>query len=113
MDISITPYVITLTTSFIYLLIAIGIALLIPYEVALRPSDPLKRRIVFWVFAAITPATGFLLGYFVFKPELNIMLVNKYVQALSIGTGVSFVFFLLTGFILSKIFKNGKLGHWF
>ena len=41
------------------------------------------------------------------------MIVNRYVHALSLGTAAGFVLYLLLGFILSKIFKNGKIGHWF
>jgi hypothetical protein len=33
--------------------------------------------------------------------------------ALPIATAVGFVVYVLLGFILSKIFKNGKLGNWF
>ena len=53
------------------------------------------------------------IGYFVFKPDANILIVNRYISALSIGTGVGFVLYILLGFILSKVFRNGKLGHWF
>ena len=46
-------------------------------------------------------------------PDANIMVINNYVNALSIGTAIGFVLYILLGFILSKVFANGKIGHWF
>lgn len=113
MNSSITPYVISVVTAFVFLLISIVIAQLIQYQSAVIPKDPLHRKIWFWVLALLNAAAAFSLGYYVFKPELNIMLENEYINSLSIGTSIGFVLYILLGFILSKIFKNGKLGHWF
>jgi hypothetical protein len=38
---------------------------------------------------------------------------DKYTTAISIGAGVAFVLYLILGFILSKVFKHGKIGNWF
>ncbi len=110
---SITAYVISGITALVLLLIAALIANLINYERGSRPKDAARRKRWFWSIAALNPALTFLLGYYVFKPEANIMIVNRYVRALSIGTAAGFVLYLLLGFILSKIFRNGKIGHWF
>lgn len=110
---SITAYVISGITALVLLLIAALIATAINYEGGSRPKDALKRRSWFWLIAALNPAIIFLLGYYMFKPDANIMIVKRYINALSIGTAAGFILYLLLGFVLSKIFKNGKIGHWF
>ncbi|MFD0749195.1 hypothetical protein ACFQZS_03515 [Mucilaginibacter calamicampi] len=110
---SITAYVISAITALVLLIVATIIATVINYEGGSRPKDASKRRRWFWTIAALNPAVIFLLGYYVFKPTANIMVVNRYVHALSIGTAVGFVLYILLGFVLSKIYKNGKVGHWF
>lgn len=110
---SISAYIISISISFIFLLVAAFISTSIKFEGGSRPKDPQKRKTWFWILALLNPAVIFLMGYFVFKPDANIMIVNKYVSALGIGTAIGFVIYIVAGFVLSKIFKNGKLGHWF
>jgi len=106
-------YIITLTTALIFLLVSYLIAKAIKFEGGRNPKDPQSRKIWFWILAILNPAMAFLLGYFVFMPDANIMVINNYVNALSIGTAIGFVLYILLGFILSKVFANGKIGHWF
>jgi putative flippase GtrA len=110
---STSGYIISIVTAFVFLLISAFIANAIKFEGGSHPKDPQKRKMWFWILAILNPAVNFLLGYFVFKPEANMMVVNKYISALSIGTVIGFVLYIIIGFILSKLFKNGKLGHWF
>ncbi|NQX38262.1 hypothetical protein SAMN05421820_101275 [Pedobacter steynii] len=110
---STSAYFISIVTALIFLLLAAIIANAIKFEGGSHPKDPQSRKTWFWILAILNPAIGFLLGYFVFKPEANVMVVNNYVNALSIGTVIGFVLYLLLGFILSKVFANGKIGHWF
>ena len=110
---STSAYVIAVIISLVVLLLAAVIANGIKFEGGSRPRDPQKRKIWFWVLAFFNPVAIFLLGYFVFKPDANIMIVNHYISALSIGTIAGFFLYLLLGFVLSKTFKNGKIGHWF
>lgn len=110
---STSAYIISIVTALIFLLLAAIIANAIKFEGGSNPKDPQSRKTWFWILAILNPATSFLLGYFVFKPEANMMVLNNYVNALSIGTVIGFVLYLLLGFILSKVFANGKIGHWF
>lgn len=110
---STSAYIIAVIISLAILLLAAIIANAIKFEGGSRPKDPKKRRIWFWVLAFVNPAMIFLLGYFVFKPDANIMIVSNYITALSIGTIAGFFLYLVLGFVLSKTFKNGKIGHWF
>ena len=109
----ITAYIVAGITALCFLLIAVIISVSIDYEGGARPKDPARRRAWFWSLAILNPATIFLLGYYVFKPEANIMILNRYIHALSISTGMGFAAYIVLGFILSKVFKQGKIGHWF
>ena len=106
-------YIISLSTAIVFLLLAALIANAIKYEGGSNPEDPKKRKTWFWLLAILNPVINFLLGYYVFKPDANIMIVNKYVSALAIGTGIGFLVYIILGFVLSKMFRNGKIGNWF
>jgi sulfoxide reductase heme-binding subunit YedZ len=110
---STSAYIITLLTALIFVLISALIANAIKFEGGSNPKDPQSRKTWFWILAILNPAVAFLLGYFVFKPDANMMVVNRYMSALSMGTAIGFVVYILIGFVLSKIFANGKIGHWF
>lgn len=110
---SLSAYIIAIVITFVFLLTSAFIATAIKFEGGSRPKDAQKRRTWFWVLALLNPVVIFLLGYYLFKPDANIMVVNRYISALGIGTAIGFFVYLIIGFILSKIFKNGKLGHWF
>lgn len=110
---SITAYVISGITTLTLLLIAALIANSINFERGSRPRDAAKRRTWYWVIAALNPALIFILGYYIFRPDANVMIVKRFIHALSIGAACGFAVYLLLGFVLSKIYKNGKIGHWF
>jgi sulfoxide reductase heme-binding subunit YedZ len=110
---SITAYVISGITTLTLLLIAALIASSINFERGSRPRDAARRRIWYWVIAVLNPALIFLLGYYIFKPDANVMIVKRFIHALSIGAACGFAVYLVLGFVLSKIYKNGKIGHWF
>lgn len=110
---STSAYIITFGTALLFLLLSAIVANAIKYQAGSHPSDPKSRKLWFWILAVLNPLFCFLLGYYVFKPDANIMVVNNYVSALSIGTAVGFVLYILLGLILSKVFANGKIGHWF
>lgn len=108
-----SAYIISIITALVFLLIAAMISNAIKFEGGSNPGDPHKRRNWFWILAVLNPVTILLLGLFVFVPEANIMVLQKYETAVYIGTGIGFVVYIILGILLSKIFKNGKLGNWF
>jgi sulfoxide reductase heme-binding subunit YedZ len=110
---STSAYIITLITALIFLLLSALIAKAIKFEGGSNPKDPQSRKTWFWILAILNPALAFLIGYFIFIPDGNMMVVNNYVSALSMGAAIGFVLYILLGFILSKVFANGKIGHWF
>ena len=110
---STSAYIITIITALIFVLLSALIANAIKFEGGSNPKDPRTRKTWFWILAIVNPALAFLIGYFIFIPDANVMVVNNYVSALSMGTAIGFMLYILMGFILSKVFANGKIGHWF
>src|SRR4051812_30161072 len=110
---STTAYIISVIIALIVLLLSTIIAIAIKFEGGTRPKDPKSRKMWFWVLAFINPIVIFLLGFFVFMPDGNTRIIKNYITALSIGTIAGFFLYIILGFVLSKIFTNGKLGHWF
>lgn len=110
---SVTAYTLSVVITFITLLVAAIIANLIKFEGGSKPRDPRIRRMWFWILCLVNPILIFLIGFFVFMPDGNIIVVRKYITALSIGTILGFFLYIALGFMLSRVFANGKLGHWF
>ncbi len=110
---STSAYIISIVTALVFLLLSAFIANAIKFEGGSNPKDPGKRKMWFWILAVLNPVAILLLGLFAFVPDGNIMVIQKYKTAIYIGTGIGLVLYIVLGFVLSKIFKNGKLGHWF
>lgn len=108
-----SAYIISIVTALVFLLISAFVANLIKFEGGSNPKDPAKRKTWFWILAVLNPVAILLFGLFAFIPDANIMIVQKYKSTVYIGTGIGFAIYIILGFVLSKIFKNGKLSHWF
>ena len=107
-------YIISVVAALFFVLIAAVISNAIKFEGGARPKDPAKRKMWFWIMGILAPIANLLLGLFVYYfPEGNSYAKSKLITAIGIGTAITFVVYLLVGFILSKMFKNGKLGNWF
>jgi len=110
-----TSYIIALIVAGAMILIAALISSAIQFKGGSHPKDPGQRKTWFWVIAVINPIVFFILGRFVLapNPEDDQMVFDEYMKVLPIATGVGFVLYIVIGFVLSKIFRHGKLGHWF
>jgi cytochrome bd-type quinol oxidase subunit 2 len=107
-------YIISAAFAGVFLLIAALISNGIKFEGGASPKDPGKRKMWFWVMAIIGTIANLLFGLFTYYyPENNSYAKSQLITAIGIGTGVCFVLYVVIGFILSKVFKNGKLGNWF
>lgn len=113
-DKTLTAYVIAVVISIAFLLLAALVSCLIKFETGVNRTDKKKRRVWFWLFAFLTPVATFLVGFLAIAPSITVPTMHsKFMTALSIGTAIGFVLYVVLGFVMSKIFKNGKIGQWF
>jgi sulfoxide reductase heme-binding subunit YedZ len=108
-------YIISVVVAVVIILISALISNSIKYEGGSHPKDPRKRKLVFWVMTILAPTLTIVLGALVFHPDqsVNPIAYDEHMQSLPKAAGVSAVTYIVIGFVLSKIFKHGKLGHWF
>ena len=107
-------YIIAVVAALVFVLIAALISNAIKFEGGARPKDPAKRKMWFWIMGVIAPIANLAFGLFTYYyPEGNSYARSKLITAIGVGTAITFVVYILVGFILSKMFKNGKLGNWF
>ena len=124
----INMFIVAVVCALGFLLLAILISSRIKYEPGNNPKDPQKRRIWFWVLGVLTLILAFVLLFFVipvavdaidwsqYTPKEKMDYENKmahYTMMAGIATGVSFILYVVLGFVLSKMFKSKKIGDWF
>ena len=107
-----SAYILSIIFAAVVLLIAAVISNAIKFEGGANPKDPGKRKMWFWIFAILNPVLFFVTAAFVMAPSSK-KEAELWSDALPFATIVGFVAFIILGFVLSKIFKNGKLGNWF
>ena len=108
-------YITSIIAAGLFILIAALISNMIQFEGGSNPKDPGKRKMWFWIMAILNPVLFYVLSAFVLapNPENDQMVYDDYMASLPIAAGIGFLVYLVLGFVLSKIFKNGKLGNWF
>lgn len=108
-------YITSIIAAGLFILIAALISNMIQFEGGSNPKDPGKRKMWFWIMAILNPVLFYVLSAFVLapNPNNNQMAYDDYMASLPIAAGIGFLVYLVLGFVLSKIFKNGKLGNWF
>jgi uncharacterized membrane protein len=107
-----STYILSIIFAAVVLLIAAVISNSIKYEGGANPKDPGKRKMWFWIFAVLNPVIFYIIAAFVMVPSNKKQSV-EWNDSLPIAVGVGFVVYVILGFVLSKVFKNGKLGNWF
>lgn len=107
-------YVYAVIFAAVFILIALVVAKMIDFEGGQNPRDPFKRKLWFWVLGVAASISNFLFGYFtIYLPESNPYYQSQLITAIGIATGVSLVLYILLGFVLSKVIKDGKINNWF
>ena len=110
-----TSYIISLIVAAAMILLAALISNAIKFEGGANPKDPGKRKMWFWVMAIINPLVYFVIASFVLAPKADVDQIDydDYMAIVPIATAVGSVVYIIIGFVLSKMFKHGKLGNWF
>ena len=108
-------YITSIITAGLFILIAAVISNAIKFEGGAIPKDPGKRKMWFWIMAILNPVLFYVLSALLLapNPENDQMVYDDYKASLPIAAGIGFVVYVILGFVLSKVFKNGKLGNWF
>ena len=108
-------YITSIIAAGLFILIAALISNMIQFEGGSNPKDPGKRKMWFWIMAILNPVLFYVLSAFVLapNPDNDQMVYDDYIASLPIAAGIGFVVYVVMGFVLSKVFKNGKLGNWF
>lgn len=99
-------------TSIVLILVSGLIAKSISFQPNL--SDVAKRKLWFWILAILCPVVTFAITFVVYYIGIKAQSAqNSYMVAMCVSAAVSFVLYVVLGFIASKANKNGKLGNWF
>jgi preprotein translocase subunit SecY len=107
-----STYILSVIFAAAVLLIVALISNSIKYEGGANPKDPIKRKMWFWIFAIVNSFIFYAVAAFALAPSKKSDL-QAWNDSLPIATIVGFVVYIVLGFVLSKVFKNGKLGNWF
>jgi len=107
-------YIVSVVVAALVIIIAAVVSNSIAYEGGAHPKDPGKRKLWFWVLSILSPILTYVLGVMVAPDQIvDPMGHDEHMKSLPIAAIVALVIYMVIGFILSKAFKNGKLGHWF
>ena len=88
---------------------------LIAKSISFQPdlSDVSKRKLWFWVLAILCPIITFCITFAIYSGIRAKSAQESYMVAMCISAAVSFILYVVIGFIAAKANKNGKLGNWF
>ena len=77
-------------------------------------SDVAQRKVWFWVLGVLNVVVGLGLNYGIFFTKIHAhSKQNDFLTAMAIAAAVSFILYVVAGFIAAKISKTGKLSNWF
>ena len=96
-------------------LVLILISGLIAKSISFKPdlTDVSKRKLWFWVLAILCPIITFGITFAIYSGIKGKSAQNTYIVAMCIATVISFILYIVLGFIAAKTNKNGKLSNWF
>lgn len=96
-------------------LVLILISGLIAKSISFKPdlTDVSKRKLWFWVLAILCPIITFGITFAIYSDIKGKSAQNTYMVAMCIATVISFILYVVLGFIAAKTNKNGKLSNWF
>jgi hypothetical protein len=106
-------YVAAVAVALVVLAIAAVISNGIAYEGGANPKDPRKRRMVYWLLAATAFAAFFVYHVFMVAPLVAVRWQGRFMSTTVYSAIAVVATYVLTGFVLSRVFANGKIGTWF
>ena len=107
-------YVISAAVTIVAMLVAIVASNSVAYKPGVSTADVTARRVWFWLMGVLTPVISLAICYFTLYLEARGKAKKMdAMQAMCIAAAVSFVLYIVVGWVLSKIFNNKKIGTWF
>ena len=112
MEVSVVvAYMVSFVTLIVLFLANVLIANLINYKS--DHSDESSRKIWFWVLGVLTLVVAFCVNFYI-STDIDVPSQRSdYLLHSGISAAISFVLFIVVGFVLTKIFSNGKISSWF
>lgn len=112
MQSAMSAYIVGIVISIVMLIISAITANMIAYKP--NNTDCKTRKTWFWVYGVLTPVLTFIFtftfGYLSIKSHKK---ADNYMIAMSISSVISFIVYVVLGFVAAKSNKHGKLGNWF
>ena len=107
-----SAYVMGICVSIVLILVAAIVAKSITFRPDL--SDVTKRKVWFWILAILSPVLTFALSYVIVYSGIKAHnQQDAYMTAMCISAAISFVLYIILGFIAAKASKTGKISNWF
>ncbi len=96
--------------------IVLGLSVFVANGIKFQPdsSDVKSRKTWFWIISFLAPLLTFALAYIMIYSGLKVPAQKQACMiAMCIAAGVSWVIYVILGLVVSKAFKNKKVGNWF
>ena len=107
-----SAYILAIIVCAVMFIISAVVANLISFKPDM--SDVAQRKVWFWVLGVLNVVVGLGLNYGIFFTKINAhSKQNDFLTAMAIAAAVSFILYVVAGFIAAKISKTGKLSNWF
>ena len=107
-----SAYILAIIVCAVMFIISAVVANLISFKPDM--SDVAQRKVWFWVLGVLNVVVGLGLNYGIFFTKIHAHCKqNDFLTAMAIAAAVSFILYVVAGFIAAKISKTGKLSNWF
>lgn len=107
-----SAYVIGVSVAVILLIISAFVA----NAISFRPdnSDCHSRKVWFWIISVFAPVLTFAVAYLFVYGDIKVPTKqDAYMTAMGASSILSFILYVILGFVLAKANKHGKIGNWF
>ena len=107
-----SAYILAIIVCAVMFIISAVVANLISFKPDM--SDVAQSKVWFWVLGVLNVVVGLGLNYGIFFMKINAHSEhNGFLTAMAVAAAVSFILYVVAGFIAVKISKTGKLSDWF
>jgi uncharacterized membrane protein len=104
-------YLFSVITAGVFILLAILISVLIPYQGGSQDKSYVKRRIWFFVLGFIAFSGFFIYNYFAVLDNIkNVAFQGKFRNCILVSVGVIIALYVFVSFLIMKFFPKSKFG---